>query len=262
MAGHSKWANIKHRKGRQDAIKGKIFTKLIRAITVAARQGGGDVSTNPNLRLAVDKALIQNMTRDTIDRAIKRGVGTEEGVQMETIYYEGYGPGGVAVLVECMTDNRNRTVGEVRHAFTKYHGNLGSDGSVAYLFNKRGVITFPPGEDTDEDKIMEIAIDNGAEDVITNPDGSIDVFTSPENFAQIRDALQAEGLETEHAEIAMVPTTEVTLDINKAESMLKLIEVLEDLDDVQNIYHNADIPDEIMETENFEKNLKNNPHSI
>jgi YebC/PmpR family DNA-binding regulatory protein len=262
MAGHSKWANIKHRKGRQDAIKGKIFTKLIRAITVASRNGGGDAATNPNLRLAIDKALTQNMTRDTIDRAIKRGIGAEEGSQMETIYYEGYGPGGVAVMVECLTDNRNRTVGEVRHAFTKHNGNLGSDGSVAYLFNERGIITYPPGEDTDEDKIMEIAIEQGAEDVVTKPDGSVDVFTSPESFAQVRDNLEREGFISDHAEVSMTPTTEVTLDINKAETMLKLLDALEDLDDVQNVYHNADIPDEIMETENFERNLINNPRAI
>lgn len=247
MAGHSKWANIKHRKGRQDAIKGKIFTKLIRAITVAARHGGGDASTNPNLRLAVDKALAQNMTRDTIDRAIKRGVGAEEGSNMETIYYEGYGPGGVAVLVECLTDNRNRTVGEVRHAFTKYHGNLGSDGSVAYLFNKRGIISFAPEENTDEDKIMAIAIDNGAEDVVTNTDNSIDVYTAPENFAAIRDALAKAGLPIANAEVSMTPSTNVALEGDKAESMLKLLDALEDLDDVQNVYHNAEIPDKIIE---------------
>jgi YebC/PmpR family DNA-binding regulatory protein len=242
MAGHSKWANIKHRKGRQDALKGKIFTKLIRAITVAARQGGDDPSANPNLRLAIDKSLTQNMTRDTIDRAIKRGVGAEEDAHMETIYYEGYGPGGVAVLVECLTDNRNRTAGEVRHAFTKHNGNLGSEGSVAYLFSKRGVITFPPGPDTDEDKIMEIALEQEAEDVVPNADGSIDVFTAPENFTKVCDALKSANLETDHAEIMMLPSTEVTLEADKAETMHKLLDALEDLDDVQNVYHNADMP--------------------
>lgn len=245
MSGHSKWANIKHRKGRQDAVKGKIFTKLIRAITVTARKGGGDINSNSTLRLAVDKALAQNMPRDTIDRAIKRGAGGEEGITVEEIYYEGYGPGGVAVLVECLTDNRNRTVAEVRHAFTKAGGNLGTDGSVAYLFEKRGIITFAP--ESDEDKIMEIALEQGADDVVVNADGSIDVITSVDNFALVRDAIAAEGVEADNAEIAMVPNTRVPLEHDTAEKILRLIDMLDDLDDVQNTYHNADIPDEALE---------------
>ncbi len=245
MAGHSKWANIKHRKGRQDAKRGKVFTKLIRAITVAARQGGGDENANANLRLAVDKALAANMPRDTINRAIQRGAGGGDESNVEEIYYEGYGPCGVAVLVECLTDNRNRTVGEVRHAFSKHNGNLGTDGSVAYLFEKRGVLTFAP--DSDEDKIMELALDGGADDVTTNEDGSIDVYTSPESFAAVRDAILAAEVVAENAEISMLPSLEVTLDQESAEKVIKLIDMLEDLDDVQNVYTNADIPDEVLE---------------
>jgi YebC/PmpR family DNA-binding regulatory protein len=245
MSGHSKWANIKHRKSRQDAKRGKIFTKLIRAITVAARSGGADIDGNSALQLAVDKALAANMPRDTIDRAIQRGAHGAEGVNVEEIFYEGYGPGGVAILVECLTDNRNRTVAEVRHAFTKFGGNLGADGSVAYLFAKRGMITFVPG--SDEDKIMEIALDAGADDVVANEDGSIDVFTTPEDFAAVKDAIEAAEVETDAAEIAMVPATQVTLDHDTAEKLLRLIDLLEDLDDVQNVYSNADIPDEVLE---------------
>lgn len=245
MAGHSKWANIKHRKGRQDAKRGKIFTKLIRAITVAARSGGGDIDSNSALRLAVDKALAQNMPRDTIDRAIARGVGGAEGSNVEGVIYEGYGPGGTAILVECLTDNRNRTVAEVRHAFTKFGGNLGTDGSVAYLFSKRGIITFAP--DSDEDKIMEAALDAGADDVVTNEDGSIDVYTTPEDFAAVKDAIAILEIEPENAEVAMVAATEITLDYDTAEKLLQLIDLLEDLDDVQNVYSNADIPDEVLE---------------
>jgi YebC/PmpR family DNA-binding regulatory protein len=246
MSGHSKWANIKHRKSRQDAKRGKIFTKLIRAITVAARTGGADIDSNSTLRLAVDKALAENMPRDTIDRAIKRGAGGAEGINVEEIYYEAYGPGGVAILIECLTDNRNRTVAEVRHALTKYNGNLGTDGSVSYLFEKRGVITFAP--DSDEDKVMEIAIDQGADDVIVNPDGSIDVYTTPENFTPIQDAIATEEVPPpENAEIAMVANTQLTIDHDTAEKLLHLIDALEDLDDVQNVYYNADIPEEIIE---------------
>jgi YebC/PmpR family DNA-binding regulatory protein len=246
MSGHSKWANIKHRKSRQDAKRGKIFTKLIRAITVAARTGGADIDSNSTLRLAVDKALAENMPRDTIDRAIKRGTGGAEGVNVEEIYYEAYGPSGVAILIECLTDNRNRTVAEVRHALTKHNGNLGTDGSVSYLFEKRGVITFAP--DSDEDKIMEIAIDQGADDVIVNPDGSIDVYTTPENFTRIQDAIATEEVPPpENAEIAMVANTQLTIDHDTAEKLLHLIDTLEDLDDVQNVYYNADIPEEIIE---------------
>lgn len=245
MAGHSKWANIKHRKGRQDARRGKIFTKLIRAITVAARSGDADVDSNSTLRLAVDKALAQNMPRDTIDRAIQRGAGEADGANVEEIIYEGYGPSGVAILVECLTDNRNRTVAEVRHAFTKAGGNLGTDGSVAYLFTKRGVITFAP--DSDEDKIMEAALDVGADDIVANEDGSIDVFTTPENFAAVKDAIAATEVEAEVAEISMLPATQITLDHDTAEKLLRLVDALEDLDDVQNVYSNADIPDEVLE---------------
>lgn len=245
MAGHSKWANIKHRKGRQDARRGKIFTKLIRAITVAARVSG-DITANPSLRLAVDKALAENMTRDTIDRAIARGVGGADDANVEEIYYEGYGPAGVAVLVECLSDNRNRTVAEVRHAFTKMGGNLGTDGSVAYLFSKQGVITFAP--ESDEDKIMEVALDAGADDIQNNEDGSIDVLTAPESFSAVKDELETSELYPENAEIAMLPATEVTLDQEEAEKVLRLIDMLEDLDDVQNVYHNADIPEEVLET--------------
>lgn len=242
MAGHSKWANIQHRKGKQDAKRGKVFTKLIREITVAARMGGGDIGSNPRLRLAVDKAFSENMSKDTVERAIKRGAGGMEGENVEEIRYEGYGPAGVAVLVECMTDNRNRTVGEVRHAFTKCGGNLGTDGSVAYLFGKKGIITFAPG--ANEDKIMEVALEAGADDVTTNEDGSIDVTTTPEEFNKVKEAMQANHLAPAQAEVTYVPATYVTLDNDAAEKMAKLIDMLEDLDDVQNVYSNADFPGE------------------
>ncbi len=246
MSGHSKWANIQYRKSRQDAKRGKIFTKLIRAITIAARRGGGDIDKNPTLRSAVDKALAYNMPRENINRAIERGAGEGGEINVEEIYYEGYGPSGVAILIECLTDNRNRTVAAVRHAFSKYGGHLGTAGSVAYLFDKQGVITFAPG--SDEDKIMEIALDAGANDVIVNEDGSIEVITSIDNFAKIKDAIAAENVEEpDHAEISMVPNTEVTLDPNAAEKLLNLINVLEDLDDVQCIYHNADVSEEVLE---------------
>lgn len=238
MAGHSKWANIQHHKGKQDAKRGKLFTKFIREITVAARMGGGDINSNPRLRLAVDKALSANMTKDTIERAVKRGAGGLEGADVEEIRYEGYGPNGVAVMVECFTNNRNRTVGEVRHAFTKCGGNLGTDGSVAYLFNKKGILTFAPG--ADEDRIMEVALDAGAEDVVANDDGSIDVVTSPDDFNQIKTAVVAQRLEPAQAEITLQPTTFVTLDAENAEKMQRLIDMLDDLDDVQNVYSNAD----------------------
>jgi len=243
MAGHSKWANIQHRKGKQDAKRGKIFTKLIREITVAARMGGGDVNTNPRLRLAVDKAYAENMSKDTVERAIKRGAGGLEGQNVEEIRYEGYGPAGVAVLVECMTDNRNRTVGEVRHAFTKCGGNLGTDGSVAYLFSKKGIITFAPG--ADEDKIMEIALEASAEDVTANEDGSIDVTTASEDFNTIKETMLANKLEPAQAEVTYVAANYVALDQEGAEKMQRLIDMLEDLDDVQNVYSNADFPDDI-----------------
>jgi len=246
MSGHSKWANIKHRKSRQDAKRGKLFTKLIHAITVAARSGDADIDRNSALRLAVDKALAENMPRDTIDRAIKRGAGDAEGISVEEIYYEAYGPGGIAILIECLTDNRNRTVAEVRHALTKHNSNLGTDGSVSYLFEKRGVITFAP--ESDEDKIMEIALDQGADDIIVNTDGSIDVYTAVENFAAIQDAIATEEVPPpENAEIAMVANTQLTIDHDTAEKLLHLIDALEDLDDVQNVYYNADIPEEVIE---------------
>ncbi|MFM2482726.1 YebC/PmpR family DNA-binding transcriptional regulator [Celerinatantimonas sp. YJH-8] len=246
MAGHSKWANIKHRKAAQDAKRGKIFTKLIRELTVSAREGGSDADSNPRLRAAIDKALSNNMTRDTVDRAIKRGAGELDGQELETITYEGYGPGGTAVMVECMTDNRNRTAGSVRHAFSKSGGNLGTDGSVAYLFDKKGVINYEPG--LDEDVVMEAALEAGAEDIIVNDDGSIDVYTTPDEFGHVKDALDRAGFEAVNAEVTMVPSTSAELDAATAPKLMRLIDMLEDDDDVQEVYHNADISDEIMET--------------
>ncbi|RGP52458.1 YebC/PmpR family DNA-binding transcriptional regulator [Pseudomonas abyssi] len=245
MAGHSKWANIKHRKAAQDAKRGKVFTKLIRELTVSAKVGGGNPADNPRLRAAVDKALGANMTRDTIDRAIARGAGSNDADNMEELTYEGYGAGGVAVLVEAMTDNRNRTVSEVRHAFGKCGGNLGTDGSVAYLFTRRGQIGFAAG--TDEDALMEVALEAGAEDVVANDDGSFDVFTSFEEFGAVRDALESAGFSAESAEVAMIPSTEAELDLDTAQKVVRLIDMLEDLDDVQNVYSNASISDEILE---------------
>lgn len=243
MAGHSKWANIKHRKAAQDAKRGKIFTRLIRELTVAARTGGPNPEDNPRLRAAVDKALGANMTRDTIDRAIVRGAGNADSDNMEEVTYEGYGPGGVAILVECMTDNRNRTVSEVRHAFSKHGGNLGTDGSVAYLFERKGQIFFEPG--IDEDALMEAALEAGAEDIISNDDGSVEVTTEWTEFMQVKDALETAGMTPADSEIAMVPTTLSPLDTDGAEKILKLIDRLEDLDDVQNVYSNADMPDDV-----------------
>ncbi len=244
MAGHSKWANIKHRKAAQDAKRGKLFTKLIRELVVAARAGGPIVEDNPRLRAAVDKALGANMKRDTIDNAIARGAGTNDADNMEELTYEGYASGGVAVLVEVMTDNRNRTVAEVRHAFTKRGGNLGTDGSVAYLFARTGLIQFGPG--ADEEVIMEVALEAGAEDVVTDDDGAIDVLTPWENLADIRDALMGAGLEPLHAEVTMLPSTAVQLDAENAPAVVGLIDMLEDLDDVQNVYSNADIPESVL----------------
>ena len=244
MAGHSKWANIKHRKARQDAKRGKQFTKLIRAITIAARQGGGELSHNSNLRLAIDKALAANMPRDTIDRAIKRGAGGQDGADLEQIIYEGYGVGGVAVLVECMTDNRNRTVAEVRHAFTKCGGNLGTAGSVSYLFTKRGEMHFAPGND--EEQILSIALEHEAEDVQTDEAGSINVVTTPENFEVVKNALQQAGFIPEQADIVLAAETQIALDKDNAEKMMRLADILEDLDDTQNVYSNADIPEDIL----------------
>ncbi|WP_097461792.1 YebC/PmpR family DNA-binding transcriptional regulator [Mangrovitalea sediminis] len=245
MAGHSKWANIKHRKAAQDAKRGKIFTKLIRELTVAARSGGGDPNDNPRLRAAVDKALTANMKRDTIDRAIERGAGGGDDSQYEELTYEGYGPGGVAIYVEAMTDNRNRTVADVRHAFSRHGGNLGTDGSVAYLFNKRGHLMFAPG--TDEDRLIEVALESGAEDIESHDDGSFDVLTSAEAFLDVKTGLTEAGLEPEMAEVSMDATTMVTLDTDGAAPVLKLIDMLEDLDDVQNVYSNADISPDVMD---------------
>jgi len=246
MAGHSKWANIKHKKAANDKKRGKIWTKVIREITVAARAGGGDIDSNPRLRLAIDKAKGTNMPKDTIDRAVKKGAGGDDDGNYEEIRYEGYGPGGAAVIADCMTDNRNRTAAEVRHAFTKYGGNLGTAGSVAYLFSKQGVISFDAG--ADEDAIMEAALDAGAEDVISNDDGSVDVVTTPEEFEAVRNALQEGDLETVHAEVTFTASTEATLNSKEAESMLKMIDLLEDLDDVQEVYSNADIPQEVLDS--------------
>ncbi len=244
MAGHSKWANIQHRKKAQDAKRGKLFTKLIREITVAARLGGGDPDSNPRLRAAIDKGLGANMTKDTIERAVKRGSGAADGENYEEVRYEGYGPNGVAVMVDCLTDNRNRTVSEVRHAFTKAGGNLGTDGSVAYLFSKIGTLTFPAG--SDEDKVMEVALEAGAEDILTNDDQTIDVQTTPEAFLDVKDAMLAAGLEPEMAEVTMSPSTSVDLVLEDAEKVMRLVDTLEDLDDVQNVYTNADFSDEVM----------------
>lgn len=244
MAGHSKWANIKHRKAAQDAKRGKIFTKLIRELTVAAKSGAVP-EDNPRLRAAIDKALTANMKKDTIDKAIARGAGAGEGDNYEECTYEGYGVNGVAVLVECMTDNRNRTVSEVRHAFSKRGGNLGTDGSVAYLFSKKGQITFEPG--ADEERIMEVALEAGAEDIETYDDGSVVVTTTFEDYLAVKDAMTEAGLEFANAEITMIPSTTVPLEKDDAEKTLALIDMLEDLDDVQNVYTNADIPDQVME---------------
>jgi len=244
MAGHSKWANIRFRKGAQDAKRGKLFTKLIREITVSARAGGGDPASNPRLRTAIDKALSNNMTRDTIDRAVKRGSGEADGDNYEEIVYEGYGPNGIAVMVECLTDNRNRTVAEVRHAFSKHGGNLGTSGSVAFLFNKVGMITFPQG--SDEEKIMEAALEAGAEDIIVNDDTSIDVTTAPEDFIAVKEAMQEQGFASEQADIIMQAATTVDLELEDAQKAMRLVDALEDLDDVQKVHSNIDISDEVM----------------
>ena len=245
MAGHSKWHNIQHRKGAQDAKRGKIFTKLIREITVAAKMGGEDTDANPRLRAAIDKALSANMTKDTMHRAVKKGAGGGDGVDMDEIRYEGYGPAGVAVLVDCLTDNKNRTVAEVRHAFSKSGGNMGTSGSVAYLFTQTGIITFATG--CDEEKIMEIALEAGADDIINNDDGTIEIITTPESFLSTKDTLIAAELTPESAEIAMVAATEVDLTLEQAEKLLRLSDMLEDLDDVQEVSTNANISDEVMQ---------------
>lgn len=244
MAGHSKWANIKRHKAKVDAKRGKLYTKLIREITVASKLGNGD-EASPRLRAAVDKALDANMTRDVIDRAVKRGAGGMEGEIVEEIRYEGYGPAGVAIIVDCMTNNRNRTVAEVRHAFTKCGGNLGTDGSVAYLFHKKGQMTFAPG--ADEERVMEIALEKGAEDVVVNNDKSIDVITTPEDFLHIRKAMAEVGLHPDQAEVTMAAVTQAAIDDkDTAEKIIRLIEMLEDLDDVQEVYSNADIAEAVL----------------
>ena len=243
MAGHSKWANIKHRKAAQDAKRGKMFTKLIRELVVAAKQGALP-EDNPRLRAAIDKALAANLTRDTIDRAIARGAGANETDNMEELTYEGYAPGGIAVLVEVMTDNRNRTVADVRHAFTKRNGNLGTDGSVAYLFTRKGRLSFAPG--VDEERLMEAALEAGAEDIQLNDDGSVDVISAWEDFGAVKACLEAAGLTADDGEVTMIASTTVTVDAEGAEALMGLVEALEDLDDVQNVYTNVDIPDEVL----------------
>jgi YebC/PmpR family DNA-binding regulatory protein len=243
MAGHSKWHNIQHRKGAQDAKRGKVFTKIIKEIVVAAKMGGDVIENNPSLRAVIDKALAANMKRDTIDNAVKRGAGNLEGENYEEVRYEGYGLGGTAIMVDCLTDNRNRTVADVRHAFSKHGGKLGTDGSVSYMFSKQGFISFASG---DEDTIMEAAIEFGADDVITNDDGSIDVITTPDDFFRVKDALVANNLNPEHSQITMEPDNRIELNLEDAEKFMKLIDRLEDLDDTQEVYHNADISDEVM----------------
>ena len=239
MAGHSKWANIQHRKGRQDEKRGRIWTRIIREIMVAARQGGGDLDANPRLRLAVDKAKAANMPADNIKRNIDKATGNLEGVVYEEIRYEGYGIGGAAIIVDTMTDNRVRTVAEVRHAFNKYGGNMGTEGSVAFQFKHQGQLIFAPG--TNEDQVMEIALEAGAEDVITDEEGAIEVLTAPGDFEAVKNALQAAGLTPEMAEVTMRAENTIALEGDDAERMQKLLDVLEDLDDVQNVYHNAEL---------------------
>jgi len=242
MAGHSKWANIQHRKKAVDSKRGKVFTRINRELTVAARTGGGDPDSNPALRLAIEKANAANMPKDNIERAVKKATGDLEGVTYEELKYEGYAPGGVAVMVECLTDNRNRTVAEVRHAFNKYGGNLGTDGSVAYLFDKIGVLNFAPG--TSEDDVMEVALEAGAEDVVSEDDGSIDVITTPEDYNEVKASLVEAGFAPENAEITMRASLEVELDAEQGEKVLRFLDALEDLDDTQDVFSNADIPEE------------------
>ena len=241
MAGHSKWANIKHKKAAADAKKGKVFTRLIKEITVAAKLGGSEIASNPRLRLAVDKAYEANMPKENVERAIKRGAGELEGVNYEEARYEGYGISGAAVMVDCLTDNKTRTVADVRHAFTKYGGNLGTDGSVAYLFKHCGQLMFAPGEN--EDKIMEAALDAGAEDVVSNDDGSIEVLTAPHDLAAVRQALESAGLKAELAEVTYRPLNETVFSGDDALRMQKLLDALENLDDVQDVYTTAVIED-------------------
>ncbi len=245
MAGHSKWANIRHRKAAQDARRGKMFTKLIREITVAARVGGAEADTNPRLRDAISKALVANMTKDTIERAVKRGAGDNDIEDYAEVRYEGYGPGGVAVMVDCLTDNRNRTVAEVRHAFSKAGGNLGTDGSVAYLFNKLGILSYPAG--SEEDRIMEAALEAGAEDVVNHDDGSMDVVTAAEDYHAVLGAMEQAGFTPERAELTMQAAIEVELGLEDAEKVMRLVDMLEDLDDVQLVHTNAGFSAEVMD---------------
>ena len=245
MAGHSKWANIQHRKKAQDAKRGKLFTRLIREIMVAAKSGGSDLASNPGLRGAVDKAKAQSVPRDAIDRAIKRGAGELEGSDYEEIRYEGYGPAGIAIIVDCLTDNRNRTVAEVRHAFSKAGGNLGQDGSVAFMFSSIGVLTYAPG--SDENAIMEAAIEAGADDVVTEDDGLIEVLTAPENYLRVREAMIEAGLEPDESELTQRTENNIELNVEDGEKVLRLIDALEELDDVQEVFSNADFPEEIMQ---------------
>lgn len=245
MAGHSKWANIRFRKGAQDAKRGKLFTKLIREITSAAKQGGGsDPALNPRLRTAIDKALSNNMTRDAVDRAVKRASGSDDDSDLQEITYEGYGVGGVAVLVECLTDNKNRTVSDVRHAFTKFGGNLGTEGSVGYLFEKAGQLIF---NDVNEETLLEAALEAGAEDVFTNSDKDIEVRTQPDNFVEVKTLLLEAGFEAQVASVSLIPANTVSLDVDQASTFLKMTDRLEELDDVQNVYSNADISYEVLE---------------
>ena len=242
MAGHSKWANIKHRKARQDSKRAKVWTKVIRELTVAARMGGGNVNDNPRLRLAVDNALAVNMPRDTIDRAIQRGSGGDDGAAVEEVTYEGYGPGGVAILIETMTDNRNRTVAEVRHAFAKHNGNLGTEGSVAYLFEKRGIIQI---EDyADEDSLFEVALEAGAEDVDSDSEGAITVLTLADDYVNVVDGLKGAEITPVSTEVAMIPSSSIVCDLEMTEKVQNLLETLEDLDDVQNVYSNAEFAED------------------
>ncbi|AXA34048.1 YebC/PmpR family DNA-binding transcriptional regulator [Francisella adeliensis] len=245
MAGHSKWANIKHKKAKEDAKRGKVFTKLIREITVAARLGGGDKDANPRLRAAVATAFANNMSKDTVERAVAKGAGGDDGANVEEVRYEGYGPAGVAIMVDCMTDNRNRTVAEVRHAFSKSGGNLGTDGSVGYMFEKKGIISFD--DSVDEDTIMEVALESGAEDVVTHEDGSIDVITAPQDFSDVQESLVEKGFAAISAEVTFDADVKAELDVDTAEKVMNLIDKLEDLDDVQSVYSNANFTQELME---------------
>ena len=245
MAGHSKWANIKHRKGRQDAKRGKVFSVLIRELTVAAKLGGGVAEDNPRLRTAIDKALAANMTKDTIERAVQRGAGGLEGENLEEVSFEGYGPGGIAIIVESMTDNNNRTVAEVRHAFTKTGGNLGTNGSVSYLFEKKGIITVSSNQDADQ--IMEVSIEAGAEDIEINDDETITVSSSPEEFESIKNALSSNELDIDDSEISLVPETTVKADLDTSLKVYKLLEMLEDLDDTQNVTSNIEFAEGMLE---------------